>query len=174
MRTEISLCVLCFAACASAPSLVPMSDDAAVYVAALDSLAVPGTPLVVLDSTITIPSNAPLLTTAQRMGADSAMRAGLIAWQSVAVPRLSTPRRVHYAHTRDLVGDNRDRVAFLAQHGARGYYRVSGIGYSSDRQRALLYVTHWCGSLCGESWLVMAVERPEGWRVEAVQLTMIA
>lgn len=174
MRTQISLCVLCVVGGASAPALLQTSDDAAVYVAALDSLAARGTPLVVLDSTMTIPPNAPLLTTAQEMGADSAMRAGLVAWPSVAVPRLPTRRRVHYAHARDLVGDNRDRVAFLARHGTRDYYVLSGIGYSSDRHRAVLYVAHWCGSLCGESWLVMAVECPEGWRVEAVRLLMIS
>src|ERR1700750_1643092 len=92
--------VLLGGACASAPAAGPVGDDAAVYAAVLDSLAAPGKPLVVLDSTVTIPPAAPLLNDAQGLGADSAMRAGLRARSctSEAVPRLRIQRRVAYVH----------------------------------------------------------------------------
>lgn len=177
MQMKLGACVavLLGGACASAPSLAPVNDDAAVYAAALDSLAAPGKPLVVLDSTVTIRPDAPLLNDAQGMGADSAMRAGLRARSraSEAVPRLRIGRRVYYVHGGDLPRDPSGRAAFFARHGTGGYYRVSGVGYSSDRRRAILYVVHWCGLRCGESWLVMVVADPEGWRVQAVRLLTV-
>jgi hypothetical protein len=36
--------------------------------------------------------------------------------------------------------------------GAGGYLTLSAVGFSADRSRAMLYVSHFCGGLCGSGW----------------------
>jgi hypothetical protein len=148
-----------------------------VYGAALDSLAPAGKPLVVLDSTQAIRRDAPLLGDVRTMGADSSMYAEFRARTraSAPVPRLRTRRRVDYVKPGKLppARDTDAWAAFGSRHGTMGYYRVSGIGYSSDRRRAILYAVHWCGMRCGESWLVVLFRSPDGWRVEAARMLMV-
>ncbi|HSU15169.1 MAG TPA: hypothetical protein VLK66_13780 [Longimicrobium sp.] len=133
--------------------------DAAVYAVALDSLADAGTaPLVVRDSTVTLPRGAPVLNDVHLglMGADSRMRAQLRerAARTEPLPRLPIRRGVKYASGGGGPGT-----------GCR--YEVSGVGYAADRRRAIVYVARRCGGQGGTGWLVLLRALPGGWRVQA-------
>lgn len=162
--------------CASASIRAPADDDAAVYSAALDSLAAPRDRFVVQDSTLAIRPDAPLLHDVRLgyMGADSAMAAGLreASRASRPLPRLRTRRPVEYVRRGEI--ESGGWPAFAARHpGASGYFRVSGIGYSRDRRRAIVYVEHPCGFNCYSSWLVTVAAGPGGWQVEAIRLQVV-
>jgi hypothetical protein len=175
---RLGSCVLLLlgGACASSSILAPTNDDAMVYSVALDSLAAPRDRFVVQDSTITIRPDAPLLRDVRLgyMGADSAMAAGLREASRVSrpVPRLHTRRQVGYVSRAEIRSPGWSALA-TRYPGASGYFRVSGIGYSRDRRRAIVYVEHPCGFNCYSSWLVTAIASPGGWRVEAVRLQVV-
>lgn len=154
----------------------PCNGDAGVYAAALDSLAPAGKPIAVLDSTLTIRSDAPLLAddNIRGMGVDSAMRESIRARSrtSALVPRIPLRRRVSRLRRGDIPLDASGRGLNLALLPG-GFYRLSAVGYSADGTRAVVYVTHSCGLRCGESWLVVLNSGADGWRVVTARMLMV-
>jgi len=50
---------------------------------------------------------------------------------------------------------------------------VSMPGLSSDG-RAILYLSYWCGNVCGYGWFVLLKKAPDGWQVVAKQRLWIS
>jgi hypothetical protein len=62
--------------------------------------------------------------------------------------------------------DRADRVP-------RAYAAFSRPGYSSQGQ-ALVYVTNWCGGLCGHGWFFLLDRQGGKWRVQARHMIWIS
>jgi len=64
----------------------------------------------------------------------------------------------------DLV-PQKEIPAFYARYPrSQGYIHVSAVGFNSDKTKAMVYLGHWCGSLCGGGTYHL-LEKIEGkWR----------
>jgi hypothetical protein len=83
------------------------------------------------------------------------------------LPRL--PARDVAMASRRAIFQSRDKP----QGPARGYSYFSRPAYSKDGY-ALVYASYTCGTLCGQSWLVVLHRIAEGWQVAAVALTALS
>jgi hypothetical protein len=190
-------------ACATlggAPSGPSGATDVAVLAAVLDSVAAPRRPLLVLlDSTVTLCPDAPLLRDAAspELGVDSTTVASLRERSSMRrpVPPITATRRrrVEVIGRGELpLAGRRGQIEppvgtaamqewmrawaeWSQRHGgAVGFYRVSAVGYSRDGRAAVVYVVQTCGLRCGTTWLVSARRTGRTWRVSGIKvLTMI-
>jgi hypothetical protein len=49
---------------------------------------------------------------------------------------------------------------------AGGYWIFSRPGYNSERNKAVLSVSHWCGELCGTGYLYFLTKQNDQWKVQ--------
>ena len=151
------------------------STDAAVYAAVLDSLAMPGKSIVLVDSTLVFTRRMPTLQPLQReAGVDSLMIQSFLkkGETSRTLPRtLPLQRDVYRVEEQDRpfgeTGGPKERwKAFYGRYpGSAGLFHLSGIGYNQDRTRAILYVSHGCGGLCGSGRVVVLSRTGDTWRI---------
>ncbi len=199
-RTHAAL-LLGLGACAAPHGTFPApsgATDGAVLAAVLDSVAAPRPLVVLLDSTVTLRADAPLLREAAspELGTDSAAAASLSERSRVreAVPRIPATRHRRVAvigrgelplagrpgaieppvGTAAMQEWTRAWSEWMQRHpGAVGFYRVSGVGYSRDGRTALVYVVQTCGLRCGTSWLVSARWEGNAWRVAGIKVLLL-
>ncbi|HKD17251.1 MAG TPA: hypothetical protein VKG23_05220 [Thermoanaerobaculia bacterium] len=58
---------------------------------------------------------------------------------------------------------------------SRGFLQFTAPAFSSDGQSALIYVSHFCGGLCGTGWLVYLTRSDDGhWRIASKQMLWIS
>jgi hypothetical protein len=174
-----SLAAGCAPAVRSAPPPAE-APDAAVYAAALDSLA-GGKPIVLLDSLVVTTEGGRMYddlrqTAGAEIAADLLRRGG--APRAVPAP-LPTRSAVRFVQRRELPSGTGDLEAewraFNARHpGSSGYFQVSAVGYDRGGTRAVLYVGHSCGSLCGTGSIVTLARAGNGWRIVESRMLWIS
>lgn len=158
----------------------PAAVDASLYVTVLAHLGhtsadrVP----VVIDSTMTIPANAPLLTSVPEE-----MRASFLTvnQQSHSLPRGAFPPDRFRLLPRHALADlpHGDPVGYWSAFrerypGLNGIVIVSAVGRSPDGTRAVVYVTRGCGGLCGSGHLVTLRKQGDAWTVEEAKRLWVA
>jgi len=47
---------------------------------------------------------------------------------------------------------------------ARGFIQLSAVGFDKARERAIVYIAHSCGGLCGQGGYAFLQKTPDGWR----------
>jgi hypothetical protein len=58
---------------------------------------------------------------------------------------------------------------------SRGYVQFTAPAFSADGKRALVYVSHICGGLCGTGWLVLlSGDEAGGWRIAGRRMLWIS
>ena len=58
--------------------------------------------------------------------------------------------------------------------GSSGSIELSAIGYSPNKDLAILLVDQGCGSLCGSGYVVALRRVADGWRIAAIQQTWVS
>ena len=58
--------------------------------------------------------------------------------------------------------------------GASGFIRLAGVGFNPEKDEALTYVEHGCGSLCGTGTYVLLRKSAKGWKVDKTVMLWIA
>jgi hypothetical protein len=80
------------------------------------------------------------------------------AWKLPVPVRLLTPAEQHeFQSTRFSTA--KDSTAAAKYNGAPALYGFSQVYFNARHTVAIVYATHWCGSLCGEGfWIALALE----------------
>lgn len=153
---------------APAPAEVP---DAAVYAAALDSLA-GGKPIILLDSLAVVAEGGRMYqdlrqTAGAEIAADLLRRGGAPRAVPAPLPTRSAVRLVGRREVPSGTGDlEAEWRAFNARHpGSSGFFQVSAVGYDRGGTRAVLYVGRSCGTLCGTGSIVTLARAGNRWRI---------
>lgn len=60
---------------------------------------------------------------------------------------------------KEMVGEGFTRTTL----GLVDFGNFSAVGYSKDHKEALIYLGHYCGSLCGTGHLVLLAKENETW-----------
>lgn len=161
--------------------VAPETPDAAVYATALEALAPPGRAVVLVDTAGTFKGDVPPRLLSERLAADTALLMDLRSRLPRAVPRpLPTAREVRYIRAGELPfrpGRNpRDAWQEFNQRYPHtpGFFRVSGIAYDRGSTRAVLYVSHSCGTLCGTGWLVVMARNADAWTMEDAHVLWVS
>jgi hypothetical protein len=53
---------------------------------------------------------------------------------------------------------------YAAYPDSGGYHELSAVGFDPSRTKAIVYVSHACGNVCGEGKYQLMEKTPEGWR----------
>ena len=176
----MKLLPLLLAALLAAPRAAgAQAADTSAYAAALAGVRLQGGERmpVVLDSTLTFTERAPLIASVPE-----ALRASFVAAsghrQPVTRADLPDERYLLVGATAFEGMPRGDADAYWREFAIRfpragGVVSLSGIGRSADGERAVVYVQHGCGSLCGSSHLVLLRREQGVWRVEQARMTTV-
>ncbi|HYW09619.1 MAG TPA: hypothetical protein VE913_21835 [Longimicrobium sp.] len=170
----VSLAAGCAPLMRSAPAPTE-AMDAAVYATVLDLL--PGSPILLVDSLFVVSAGSyqyeKISQHAGKALADDLLRRGSDP-RTVPAP-LPTRNAVRVVQRRELGrefrrGNPEALEAVWRSFNDRypnsdGYFQVSAVGYDRDGTRAVLYLGHWCGMLCGEGRIVTLARVGTGWKV---------
>lgn len=63
---------------------------------------------------------------------------------------------------------------FVARHGVVAYLRLSRVGFTPRRDRALVYVVLHCGPLCGHGAYYILEKREHRWQIVAQQVAWVS
>jgi hypothetical protein len=166
---------------------VTASADYAVYAVAIDSLVLQTNEprdLILLTPTVGDGPEGMASVEAMRDDADvpDDVRADFMAKNRLRVPlraeslALGIPFRVLPRDSVTALAERGRDLALTSREGARrDVVHVSRVGFSRDSSRALLYLGHSCGDLCGTGWRVQFRRDAERrWRIvtaDAVWMT---
>lgn len=55
-----------------------------------------------------------------------------------------------------------------------GYIWLSNVGFNKTRDRALLFLVHWCGTLCGTGHYILMSKKSASWNVDRVGMMWVS
>jgi hypothetical protein len=95
--------------------------------------------------------------------------------QPIVVPKLENAKMVSPSVVRRIFAGKGWWDEFYGRYpGSRGLVRFSSPAFTQDSSKALVYVSHSCGGLCGTGWLVLLNRSQGTWRIESQSMIWVS